>query len=317
MLLQIALLLSMLFQLGAAITAVSLIRRTRYNVSWILISAGFVLMAIRRLFEFYSLFRDTPLLPKEDINSWIGVLISLLMLIGLIYIRQIFNLLDEIKELRKKDEARLLKVIIQTEEKARQTFARDLHDGLGPVLSSIKMTISAIDLKKIDKTNQRIIERTTQVTDEAITTLKEISNDLSPHLLKNYGLKIALENFAGRLLENSNIRFEMTGNIDSKRYFYDLEISLFRIISELMNNSVSHGKPDLITINLTDYGDDLRIEYRDNGCGYDINDHTSKNKIEGMGLTNIRSRVKSLNGYYYAYSELNKGVRVYIQTPLK
>ncbi|MDD4425516.1 MAG: sensor histidine kinase, partial [Mariniphaga sp.] len=129
MLLQVALLLSMLIQLGAAIISVSLIRRTRFNVSWILISAGFVLMALRRLFEFSALFWETQLISKEEVNSWIGVFISILMLTGVIYIRQIFNLQDRIEEIRKESETRLLKAVIQTEEKARQSFARELHDG--------------------------------------------------------------------------------------------------------------------------------------------------------------------------------------------
>lgn len=274
-------------------------------------------MAVRRLFEFSTLFWETPLISKEQINSWIGVLISILMLTGLIYIRQIFNLLDQIKELKKKDETRLLNVIIQTEEKARQTFARDLHDGLGPVLSSIKMTISAIDLKKMGKSNQQIIKRTCQITDEAIITLKEISNNLSPHLLKNYGLKVALENFAGHLLENSDIKLELKGNIESKRYFYNLEISLFRIITELLNNSIKHGKPNFIKIEINDNGNDLRIDYEEDGCGFNSRDHASGKQINGMGLENIRSRVKSLNGHYYIYSEQNKGVRVFILLPYK
>ena len=317
MLLQIALVLSMLIQLGAAIIAVSLIRRTRYNVSWILISLGFVLMALRRLFEFSTLFWEIQLISKEEINSWIGIVISIFMLIGLIFIRQIFNLQDQIEEIRKEGEVRLLKAIIQTEEKARQTFARELHDGLGPVLSSIKMTISAIDVERLDKSNQGIIERACQVTDEAIVTLKEISNHLSPYLLKNYGLKIALESFFNKILEKSDISFEITCNMGSKRYNYDIEISLFRIICELLNNSIKHGRPNLITICLTDNGDEISLEYQDDGCGFDSKDYSEGNKTKGMGLENIRSRIKSLDGYYHIYSECGKGVRVNIHIPVK
>ncbi len=317
MLLKIALLLSMLIQLGAAITAVSLIRRTRFNISWILISAGFVLMALRRLIEFSTLFWETQLISKEGANSWIGVVISMLMLTGVIFIRQIFNLQDYIDEIRKESEARLLKAVIQTEEKARQSFARELHDGLGPVLSSIKMIVSAIEPEKMGASNKRIIERTCKAADEAIIALKEISNNLSPHLLSNYGLIKALDTFANQMLINQDIQLGLTDHIGPKRYPYDLEINVFRIVSELLNNSVKHGDPRKITINIKENRGYLKIEYEDNGAGFILKDRTDEMRISGMGLENIRSRIKSLNGYYYLDSEPGKGVKVHIQIPVK
>ena len=178
-------------------------------------------------------------------------------------------------------------------------------------------SISAIDVERLDKSNQGIIERACQVTDEAIVTLKEISNHLSPYLLKNYGLKIALESFFNKILEKSDISFEITCNMGSKRYNYDIEISLFRIICELLNNSIKHGRPNLITICLTDNGDEISLEYQDDGCGFDSKDYSEGNKTKGMGLENIRSRIKSLDGYYHIYSECGKGVRVNIHIPVK
>lgn len=317
MLLQGALLLSMLIQLGAAITAISLIRRTRYNVSWILISAGFVLMAFRRLFEFSTLFWETKLISKEDVNSWIGILISILMLTSVIFIRRIFNLQDQLEKIREGSEIRLLRAIIRAEEKTRQSVARDLHDGLGPVLSSVKMTISAIDLEKIDNTNKEIITRTCKATDEAIVALKEISNHLSPHLLKNYGLLIALDTLADQLLINTEIQFELKGNIEEKRYDYNTEINLFRVISELLNNSVKHGHPSKIKVSIEEINDYLRIDYTDNGKGFIISENGQTTKTKGMGLENIHSRVKSLKGNYFIDSKPSGGTKVYIQIPLK
>lgn len=315
MLLKVFLLLSMLIQLGAAIASVSLIRRTRYNISWILISAGFVLMALRRLIEFSALFWETRIISKDEVNSWIGILISLLMLTGVIFIRQIFNLQDRIDELRKENESRVLKAIIQAEEKARQSFARELHDGLGPVLSSVKMIVSAIELDKMDTSNKRIVERACGAADEAINALKEISNHLSPHLLQNYGLVKALETSVPQLLLHTGIRFALHGNISLKRYNYDIEINAFRIISELLNNSIKHGNPRTVTIELKDTVDFLQIDYHDDGTGFSLN-NISQPHQPGMGLDNIRSRIKSLNGDYFIDSEPEKGVRVNIQIPL-
>ncbi|MBN2636052.1 MAG: sensor histidine kinase [Prolixibacteraceae bacterium] len=317
MLLKVALLVSMLVQLGAAIIAVSLIRRTRYNISWILISLGFVLMAVRRLIEFSSLFWETQLFSKENVNSWFGVLISVLMIAGLFFIRQIFNLNDRIEELRKGNETRLLSAIIQGEEKARQSIARDLHDGLGPLLSSIKMIISATDIEKLDPNNRKIIERSGLVTDEAIVTLKEISNHLSPHLLKNFGLIKAIETLSTQLFENSRIDFQLITNINEVRFYYDLEIGIYRVVSELLSNSMKHSGATVIKLKINKMDALLQMEYTDNGKGFSTEENKDEIGFKGMGLENIRSRIKSLNGHVLINSEPGMGINVFIQTPLK
>jgi signal transduction histidine kinase len=317
MLLKISLLLSMIFQMGAAIIAVSLIRRTKYNISWILISSGFVLMSVRRLIEFSSIFWETRIIAKEYVDNWIGVLISVLMLVGLIFIKRIFNFQARIDEIRKDSEARLLSAIIQGEEKARQAIARDLHDGLGPLLSSIKMIISATDFEKLDQNNRKIIERSCLVTDEAIVSLKEISNHLSPHLLKNYGFTKAIETFAGQLLENSQIQFQMVTNIESRRFHYDLEISLYRIITELLNNSAKHANAKNIRLEIVEKENLIQLEYKDDGNGFSLENYQNEKGYKGMGLENIRSRIKSLDGQFFINTEPGKGIVVFIQTPLK
>lgn len=178
------------------------------------------------------------------------ILISVLMVVGVIFIRQIFNLQERIDQIRKDSESQELSAIIQTEEKARQSFARNLHNGLAPVLSSMKMTMSAINLEKLDQTYKTTIERSCTATDEAIVSLKEISNNLSPHLLKNDGLTKAIETFANQLLQNSDIKFKISSNIQEKRFSYNLEISLYQIISELLNNSSKHTSPTVINLNI-------------------------------------------------------------------
>ncbi len=315
MLLKIALLLSMLLQLGAAIISISMIRRTRYNISWILISIGFVLMAVRRLFDFSTLFWESQLFEKETVNNWLGSLISLLIFIGVIFIRQIFNLQERIDQVREESESRILSAVIQTEEKDRQSFARELHDGLGPVLSSIKMTMSAIHLDMLDPANRKIIERSCLATDEAITSLKEISNNLSPHLLKNYGLIKALQTCADHLFADSPVIFEMQSDIQDKRFSYDIEISLYRVLCELMTNSLKHADARTVNLEISEDDSSLILKYKDDGKGFAPGKHSVYNNPQGMGLENIRSRIKSLNGDYFLNSDPGKGFSVYIRVP--
>lgn len=313
--LKFAILLSMLFQLGAAVYAISLIRRTRYNISWILISASFVLMAVRRLFDFSSLFWEDLLFKREEVNSWIGVVISLLMFSGVIFIRKIFNLNDRIEQLRQESEQRILSAVIQTDDKARQTFARELHDGLGPVLSSIKMTLSAVNRESLTPVNRAIFERAFSATDNSIATLKEIANNLSPHLLKNYGLVKAIENLAGQLFDGSKINVSVNADVDENLISEEMKISCYRIVSELMNNSLKHANPTEIQLKMNQTNQYLHVHYNDNGRGFSNFQNNKNEPVTGMGFNNIISRTKSLKGMYHVETSPGNGFSIEIYFP--
>lgn len=316
MVLKIALLLSMIIQMGTAIIAVSMIRRTRFNASWILISFGFVFMTVQRVFEFSSYYWETRLFAAEEVNSWIGVTVSVLMLISLFYIRQIFNLQDQMDDLRKSSEKKVLSAIIQGEDRARQIIAGDLHDGIGPLLSSVKMTISATDTATMTVKNREAVERTCVAIDEAILSLREISNHLSPHLLKNFGLTKALDKFAAQLFSSSPVNFKLKTNIAHKRFSGDTEISLYRIVTELLNNSIKHSSADLILLEIVQTDNLLKVAYRDNGKGFDTTATEQQSTTSGMGIRNIFSRVKSLGGEIDFETAPGKGVIVTITTPV-
>jgi signal transduction histidine kinase len=314
--LKFALLLSMLFQVGAAIFAISLIRRTRYNISWILISLGLGLMAVRRLFDFSTLFLESQLFKNEEINVWIGVLISVFMFVGVVFIRKIFNLNDHIEQLRQENEQNILSAIIKTEDKARQTFARELHDGLGPILSSIKMTLSAVDQEALTPINQKIIESAYKASDSSIVALKEIANSLSPHLLKNYGLEKSVKTLADQLFSAGNISFQPDFNFEENHLSEEMKISCYRIVSELMNNSVKHANPSFVYLGINESKGILRMQYRDDGRGFENYLTDKGSKARGMGFNNILSRIKSLKGKYQIQTSPGKGFSFEFHFPL-
>lgn len=314
--LKFALLFSMLFQLGAAVYAISLIRRTRYNISWLLISSAFVLMAVRHLFDFSTLFYDSRLVPKDEINAWIGVLISSFIFVGVIFIRKIFNLQERIDQLRQESEQNILSAVIKTEDKARQAFARELHDGLGPVLSSIKMALSAINQESLNQFNGKIIKNACNLTDNSIITLKEISNNLSPHLLKNYGLEKAIETFANQLFSPTNIKFSLYLSFSEVHLSEEMKISFYRIACELMNNSLKHAKPNTVYLEITESDSLIVINYKDDGCGFENFQPDNNSLSPGMGFNNIISRTKALNGMYYIQTSLGNGFSVEFYFPL-
>lgn len=314
MLIKIALILSVVLQFAATVVAISLIRRTRYNISWILISIGFLLMAARRFYELLDQFTSDSVLQADLLSSWMAVLISLLMFVGVVYIRQIFNIQEKLDNMRKQNEARVLSAIIRTEEKARQDFAKELHDGLGPVLSSVKMAISAIDISAMDPENKDIIQHTEQNIDEAIRTIKEISNNLSPHILKNYGLREAMEAFIQRFNTHESLEIRWNTNLKDERFDSETEIAVYRIFGELISNTLKHASATIAEISLHHEASGLELMYSDNGVGFDMS--TLDNKYSGIGLSNINSRVASLDGTLEIETGTNEGFNLKIFLPL-
>lgn len=180
MTLKIALILSFILQFSAAIIALSLTKRTKTNIAWWLISIGFLLMAIRRIFEFFQLSDPGNPLFNSMLSTWTGILISLLMLGSLIFIKRIFNIQKRMDDLRKANESRVLSAIVRTEEQERLNFSKELHDGLGPLLSAVKMAISAANGKNSGTAGNDVIANAEKLIDESIISLKEISNKLTP-----------------------------------------------------------------------------------------------------------------------------------------
>ncbi|MBA7570167.1 hypothetical protein ES708_11914 [subsurface metagenome] len=214
---------------------------------------------------------------------------------------------------RKHMEKRILDAVIKTEEQERDRFAKNLHDDLGPLLSSIKMYVNSFENTN-DKAKQKyIIEQLNEVVKEAITTTKEVSNDLSPHILNNYGLVSATESFIKKVPDFIKVKFE--SDLITERYSNTIENSFYRILKELINNTIKHAQADKIKLKLTENNKRLKFTYSDNGKGFDIsNIHLTQ--LRGMGLSNIISRARSLNGRYEFQTEPDKGFEFKISIPI-
>jgi signal transduction histidine kinase len=309
MAIKIALILSVVLQFSAAIIAMSLIRLTRTNIAWWLISGGFLLMAIRRVFEILQVYDSESKLITGLLSSWTGVLISIIMLLSLIFIKRIFNIQKQIELIRKQNESRVLSAILKTEEHERQHFAKELHDGLGPLLSSVKMAISVSSYKNAG--DKSILSNAEKLIDESIITLKDISNKLSPHVLMNFGLHKAIKSFINKLQILGEPAIALNCNIAEKRFSFNIEVVLYRILCELISNTIQHAKAHNIYIDLILEQATLAVNYIDDGTGFDI--QKAGEELTGQGYSNIQSRIKSLNGTYDIYSEPGEGIHIKIR----
>jgi len=313
MILRILFVITIILQFFAVGVAVKLIRVTKYNSSWMLLTLGFILMAITRLVEFLPYISEIKPQDTREIFVWGGLITSLSFAIGVFLIQKIFKYMKRVEESRRLTEKMFLNTIIQTEEKERKRFAKDLHDGLGPLLSTVKMSVSTLAQMKQDAASKEIIENTELVINEAIKSIKEISDNLSPHVLSNFGLVRALSNFINKINIAKTLKINLSTELKDERFDPNVEVVLYRVICELINNTIKHAHAKKINISLSLADGQLSIVYKDDGKGFDVSKIVENQGSSGMGFSNIYSRINSLKGEINIESENKKGTQVTIK----
>ena len=144
----------------------------------------------------------------------------------------------------------------------------------------------------------------------SISSLKDISNNLSPHVLLDFGLFKALKSFINRLKIIGEPMIKLNSNIGDRRFSFNIEVVLYRVICELLSNTLKHARAHNVYIDLMADQNTIRLKYIDDGIGFDVN--RQEKDVTGMGYSNMKSRIKSLNGAYEIFSEPEEGIRVNI-----
>lgn len=201
---------------------------------------------------------------------------------------------------RQEVERQVLNAVIKTEEKERSRFAKDLHDSIGPLLSSLKLYLSTLEKTDNEERRRKIFTLSEEAIREAVSTIREISNNLSPQTLTDYGLVSALNAFIQRLNATQVIQATMELEGMEKRLPSQTEVSLYRVMTELINNTLKHSGASELYIHMAKSEELLVVQYKDNGQGIQ-EEHLKENG--GMGLVNIANRLKSIDGSVTFHSD--------------
>ena len=294
-----------MLQTLATIAAIRLVRLTKYNSIWILLIIGMAAMSVTRYGQYVQTFVDdsTANAPNE-LYIWLDAVASLCIAVGVLYAHKLFTYIGHLDHQRKLTNKRILTAVLRTEEKFRSRYSRELHDGMGPLLSSAKMSMSVLAKRAEDEENRELIASTSAVIDEAIRSLREISNNLSPQVLNDFGLVRGITNFINKNPQLRTIEMRFDTNLRKERFDHDIEVILYRVICELINNSLKHSGCTKIELDLQLVYDRIYLTYSDNGRGFD----TQAVADYGMGMSNITSRIHSLGGTIEITSQPNKGM---------
>jgi len=200
----------------------------------------------------------------------------------------------------------VLNKVIETEENDRRRFAADLHDDLGPILSTIKLRLGLMENAKEAEELSENITISKELMGLVVEKVRTISQNIAPHIIENLGLDSAIRDLCKRIMQINNITLEYKSEIENIRFPQSVELHFYRIISELINNSLKHSEAGVIHINLRCIGDTLKLIYYDNGKGYNVQELYLK--PGGIGLRSILNRVSLINGTINFQQEKGKTV---------
>jgi two-component system, NarL family, sensor kinase len=217
---------------------------------------------------------------------------------------------QKIRELEKDHQLFATQLVLQGEEAERSRLSRDLHDGLGGLLSGVKLTLSNMKGSMVlSSENVNEFDKALYLLDSSMTELRRVAHNMMPEALVKFGLKDALSDFCSSINnKRMEINFQFFG--EENRIDNKLEIGIYRIAQELVNNALKYSLANQLLVQLVQEENRINLTVQDNGKGFDTDLlHVSK----GAGIVNIRSRVESLNGRFDLYSEPDNGTEASVE----
>jgi signal transduction histidine kinase len=205
------------------------------------------------------------------------------------------------------------KAVIKAEETERQRIARDLHDGVGQMMSAAKMNLSAFESEftQASEDQKETLAKIIQLVDESCREVRTVSHVMMPSALLKNNLATAIREFTDRL-DDGKLRIHVyTSGLD-QRLDSNIETVLYRVVQECVTNAIKHSNATSLDISLVRENNEITGAIEDNGQGFDL----SSLNADGMGLKNISSRIEYLKGKVDVDSRPGKGTVIAFHVPV-
>lgn len=217
---------------------------------------------------------------------------------------------------RKTAEDKILATIIETEDRERKRIAKEIHDSLGQNLTTASLHLDAVR-KEIDLLSSRQREKFLigfDFLNQAISEARNIAHNLMPKAIEDFGYVLAIDSLIESLEPVTDTHFEFYNNLQGQRLPEQIELNLYRITQEGLNNIIKYAKASKVTIQLMHHNHSAILTIEDNGLGFDIG--KLKDKTATFGVNSMRSRASSIKGELHIDSKPNQGTNITIEIPL-
>lgn len=247
--------------------------------------------------------------------SWplfLGTLGMLVLVIGLVIFiifhqRRVLRYQLQLQRMEQAQQKLLLKASIRLQEEERQRIAADLHDDAGPLLATVRLYLSENLVNQDRATQLQSIYQTRQILDDTIQLVRNISHSLMPPTLKNFGLESALADMFQKISGSGSINASCRFHDYKDRLKQDKELSIYRIVQELISNTLKHSNSSFIHLTQNMHGADFVLRLHHDGRGLVQADFEKLTKSNiGLGLKNITSRLKVVQGKIFFERDLSQ-----------
>lgn len=200
---------------------------------------------------------------------------------------------------------------IMIQEQERKRIANDLHDSLGPLLSTVKLYMHSIVIN--NDADKEALNKASGYIDETISNLREISYNLIPSTLARNNLIVAVNEYISRITNHNllNIVFDVTNDTVIPK---KIELHLFRIIQEIIHNTIKHSGAAILNLTITSQPGLLFLISEDDGRGFNLAD--VRQESEGLGLKSVENRCEIINGTFKIITAKNAGCKIIIKVPV-
>ena len=220
---------------------------------------------------------------------------------------------EKISGLLKEQEIKSYDAMIEGQDEERKRIATDLHDRLGSMLSTVKILFGTLN-EKIDVNqaeNQKQYSKASSLLDEAVLEVRRIAQNLSTGMVITFGLVPALEELCESISESKILKCKFLCYGIEERMEQHIEIGIFRMMQEIVNNVLKHAKAKELIIQMNRTGDSITVTVEDDGVGFNVQE-----KKSGMGLKNLETRAFKMGGTYNVDSKPGRGTISIIEIPL-
>ena len=219
---------------------------------------------------------------------------------------------QKITKLETQQQLTATEAVLKGEEQERTRLAKDLHDGLGGMLSGIKFSFNTMKGNLVmTPDNTQSFERSMDMLDSSIKEMRRVAHNMMPEALVKFGLDTALKDFCNEIQQSGAlyISYQSIG-LENMVIKQTAEITIYRIVQELVNNIMKHAAAKNAIVQVTKTSGQLAVTVEDDGRGFDTN---ILNKVKGIGWSSIQNRVEFLKGTLDVISEKEKGTSVHIE----
>jgi signal transduction histidine kinase/Tfp pilus assembly protein PilF len=250
----------------------------------------------------------------------ISVFSIVLLLAGVLFFIRLKNRKDKIiadqriKQLEEEQKLLAAQSVIVGQENERKRVAQELHDGIGVLLSTASIHFSNVEESSADEKTALLLSKANKLLKQASSEVRKISHDMMPGVLSKFGLQEALEDIFENVEDAGTIDMDYMIEMEDERLAENTEIILYRIVQEILNNTLKHAHAKQISFRMKKEANSLLINYKDDGEGFDQNEiQTSKS----LGLSGIKSRIDYLKGEMTLVSAKGQGIEYDIQIPVE